>query len=68
MTLTPGAVTAIVLDTNLPVGRQITIKEVSGIASALPGGQYITISDGGGATFDGSASVDVNTVSGSVTL
>ena len=66
--LTAGAVTTISLDTNMPVGRQITIKEESGIANALPGGQYVTIVDGGGATIDGAASLNIQVAYGSVTL
>lgn len=70
-TLTAGIWSVVSLDTNLPVGRQITIKDEGGTANALPpgpGSQRIIITDSGGATFDGSASVPITVPYGSVTL
>lgn len=68
--LVAGVDSNVILDTALPVGREITIKDEDGLANAIPAplGQKIHITDNGGATFDGAAFLDITTAYGSATM
>lgn len=68
--LSLGVDIQITLDVAMEVGRTVTLKDEYGLANAVPspGGQKITVLDGGGGLIDGAASFDITVAYGSVTL
>lgn len=69
-TLVAGVDTVITLESTMPVGRVVTIKDEAGTANAIPspGGQKIQVVDALGGLIDGAAALDITTGYGSVTL
>lgn len=63
--LSPSTDITVTLNTGLPIGHKLTVKDENGTAS---GAQRIIITDSGASTFDGAATVEITTGYGALGL